>query len=131
MAERVTFREAVESRDRDALSAALSPDVVFHSPAVFAPYVGRDETMRVLGAVLQVFEEFRYIDEMSSGPVTTLRFVATVNGRSIEGVDLVRHDDGGLVVDLTVMIRPLSALLAVVEAMAAQLGAAPDAVRPR
>ena len=120
------FREAVEAGDRVALTAALSPDVVFHSPAVFAPYVGRDETMRVLGAVLQVFEEFRYVDEVGAGEHLVLRFVATVNGRSVEGVDLITFDSDGLVADLTVMIRPLSALHAVVEAMGRQLAAASE-----
>ena len=120
------FREAVETGDPVALSAALSPDVVFHSPAVFAPYVGRDETMRVLGAVLQVFEEFRYVGEVGTGEHQVLRFVATVNGRSVEGVDLITFDSAGLVADLTVMIRPLSALHAVVEAMGRQLAAASE-----
>jgi len=45
------FRAAVESGDSESMTAALSPDVVFNSPAVHKPYEGREATMVVLEAM--------------------------------------------------------------------------------
>jgi len=118
------FRAAVESADADVIAAALAPEVTFRSPAVHAPYVGRETVQVVLAAVLQVFEEFRYVDTITEGAREMLRFQARVGSRDVDGVDIVTYDDRGLVSELTVMIRPLSALNAVREAMAAQLGLA-------
>ena len=117
-----SFRAAVESGDPAQISAALSPDVVFRSPAVHAPYVGRDTVQVVLAAVVQVFEDFHYVSHLVSGEDEVLRFNARVGGRDVDGVDLVTYDDEGQVTELSVMIRPLSALNAVRDAMAAQLG---------
>ena len=115
------FRAAVESHDADRLAAALHPDVVFRSPAVHAPYAGRDATMVVLRAVMQVFADFRYVTEVRSGPDEVLRFAARVVGREVDGVDIVRYDEADLVRELTVMIRPMSALHAVTQAVGARL----------
>lgn len=116
-----SFRAAVESGDADRLAAVLHPDVVFRSPAVHAPYTGRDATMAVLRVVLQVFADFRYVTEVRTGPDEVLRFAARVGEREIDGVDLVRYGEDGLITELTVMIRPLSALHAVVEGVGARL----------
>jgi hypothetical protein len=116
------FRAAVEARDLEVMSAALAPDVTFRSPAVHAPYEGRDLVLMVLGAVLQVFEDFAYQAEIRDGDEEVLRFRARVGDRDVDGVDIVRYVDGR-VSELTVMIRPLSALNAVRDAMAAQLEA--------
>jgi hypothetical protein len=116
------FRDAVEARSLDLLSAALAPDVIFRSPAVHAPYEGRDLVLVILGAVLQVFEDFAYQGEIRDGDNEMLRFKARVGDRDVDGVDIVTYADG-LVTELTVMIRPFSALQAVREAMAAKLEA--------
>lgn len=116
------FRAAVEARSLDLLSAALAPDVTFRSPAVHAPYEGRDLVLVILGAVLEVFEDFAYQTEIRDGDDEMLRFRARVGEREVDGVDIVTYADG-LVTELTVMIRPLSALNAVRDAMAAQLEA--------
>ncbi len=115
------FRDAVEARDVQALRAVLHPDVVFHSPAVFKPYLGRDATMTLLRAVIEVFDEFRYVGQTGGDDEQVLRFTARVGDRDVEGVDVIRYDADGLVVDLTVLIRPLSALVALAEAMQAKL----------
>ena len=116
------FRTAVEARSLELHSAALSPDVTFRSPAVHAPYEGRELVLMILGAVLQVFEDFAYQGEIRDGDNEMLRFKARVGDREVDGVDIVTYADGQ-VTELTVMIRPLSALNAVRDAMAAQLEA--------
>ena len=116
------FRSAIEARSLDQLSAAMAPDVTFRSPAVHAPFEGRDLVLVILGAVLEVFEDFAYQAEIRDGDNEMLRFSARVGNREVDGVDIVTYADG-LVTELTVMIRPLSALNAVRDAMAAQLEA--------
>jgi hypothetical protein len=103
---------------------SLAPGVTFHSPVTFKPFEGRDAVGVVLGAVMEVFEDFRYTDELSGGGVHALVFEATVGGRDVQGLDLLRLDSDGLIEDLTVMVRPLSATLALRDAMGRQLGVA-------
>lgn len=117
----MTFRRAVESGDPDALAAALHPDVTFRSPAVHKPYEGRDAAMTVLRAVIDVFEDFHYVGEVRDGVDEVLRFAARVGDRQVDGIDLVRYDDAGLVTELTVFLRPLSATIAVAEAVGRRL----------
>ncbi|MFD6099652.1 nuclear transport factor 2 family protein [Nocardiopsis flavescens] len=117
-----TFREAVEARDGEAVAALLADDVVFTSPVAFRPHRGRAVTAAILRAVLRVFEDFRYVGECASadGREHVLRFRATVSGREVEGCDLLHLDDEGRIDALTVMVRPLSGLQALADAMNAQ-----------
>ena len=115
------FQSAVESKDTATIADALSPDVIFRSPAVHKPYEGRDLVLMILGAVVQVFEDFSYVGRLSDGDEEMLRFKARVGDREVDGVDIVRYGADGLVEELSVMIRPLSALVAVKDAMGAKL----------
>ena len=105
------------------MAAALHPDVVFHSPAVFKPYEGREATMRLLRHVLDVLEDFRYLDELSGDGSHGLVFAARVGDKTLEGWDYLKLDGDGLITELTVMIRPLSGLIAVAQAMGERLAA--------
>jgi hypothetical protein len=126
------FRAAVEAGinggDREALAAAvdstLAEDVVFNSPVVFRPYRGRDAVMTVLRAVFEVLGDFRYEAEFEAGDRRALIFRARVGDREVQGLDLLQLDGDGKVSELTVMVRPMSAMLALAEAMKAQLEAA-------
>ncbi|MBR8639972.1 nuclear transport factor 2 family protein [Streptomyces tuirus] len=113
------FREAVEALDLDAAEALLAPDVVFTSPAVFKPYAGKAITAAILRAVSQVFEDFRYVREINDmhGRDHALVFTARVGDREINGCDFIHVDDNGLIDELTVMVRPLSAAQALAAAM--------------
>ena len=122
------FREAIEARDVDGLEALLADEVVFRSPAVHKPYEGKVATSVILRAVMRVFEDFRYTREVGDegGPDHVLVFEARVGDRSVEGADFLHVREDGLIDDFRVMIRPLSGLNAVVEAMQAVL---PDVMR--
>ncbi len=111
------FRAAVESWDIDAVGELLAPDVVFHSPATFHPFVGRETVTRLLGLVAQTFEDFRYTDELPGEDAHGLVFRAAINGRELEGIDLLRFDADGLIADFTVMLRPISGLVPFAQAM--------------
>ena len=105
------------------MAAALHPDVVFHSPAVFKPYEGREATMRVLRHVIEVVEDFRYLDELSGDGSHGLVFAARVGDKTLEGWDYLKLDGDGLITELTVMVRPLSGLIALAQAMGDRLAA--------
>ena len=111
------FREAVERSDLDAAAELFSADIVFHSPATFHPFVGRETVTRLLGLVAQTFERFRYVEEMHGERVHTLVFKAAIGDREIEGVDILRLGEDGMIEDFTVMLRPISGLLPFAQAM--------------
>jgi SnoaL-like domain len=115
------FEQAVEVRDVDALTAALAPDVVFRSPVVYRPYEGREVVAKILEAVTRVFEEFEYRQRFEGERAKALIFRARVGDREIDGLDLLRFDEDGLVSELTVMVRPMSGVQALAGAMGEQL----------
>jgi hypothetical protein len=116
------FRKAVEARDPDAMAAALAEDVVFRSPVAFRPYPGKAITAAILRGVLRVFEDFRYVRELTgdNGRDHALVFEARIGDVRVEGCDFLHLDDDGLIDEFTVMVRPLSAAQALSAAMAAQ-----------
>jgi SnoaL-like protein len=114
------FREAVEAGDHDAIEALLADDVVFTSPVAFAPYPGKPITAAILRAVVRVFSDFRYVREIGDGRDHALVFTARVGDKEIHGCDFLHLDEDGLIDELTVMVRPLSAAMALSEAMGAQ-----------
>jgi hypothetical protein len=123
------LRRALETKDAAAVEALLAEDVVFRSPALFKPYAGRDATMVFLRAAMETFADFRYVrtfaeDSSSGGRGHVLMFTATVGGREVEGADFVSLDDAGLVSEFRVMIRPMSGLIALAEAMAPRVAGA-------
>lgn len=117
-----SFRKAVEARDPDAMAATLAENVVFRSPVAFKPYPGKAITTAILRGVLRVFEDFRYLREMTSedGRDHALVFEARIGDVRVDGCDFLHLDDDGLIDDFMVMVRPLSAAQALSEAMAAQ-----------
>jgi hypothetical protein len=122
------FRRAAEAKDLDLLRETLTEDVVLHSPILFRGFEGREMAMVVLSNVIEVFEDFRYLDELHGDGTVVLRFKAKVDDKyEIEGIDYLTLDDAGRVTDLTVFLRPLSAVHAFNELMVARLGAAPPA----
>lgn len=112
--------------DPDALSALLADDAVFHSPVVHTPQVGKPVVMAYLVAASHVLgnASFRYVRELVDGDEMMLEFVTELNGVMVNGVDIIRWNADGRISDFKVMVRPLKAINAVWEMMAAQLAAA-------
>ena len=104
-----------------AIAELLHPEVQFRSPAVHTPYQGREACLHLLGHVTQVLEGFTYVDQLEGDRSTALIFRATVDGKDLEGLDHLTHDADGLITEFVVMIRPLSGLIAVAQAMGARL----------
>jgi hypothetical protein len=111
------FRDAVLAQDHPGMVDALAEDVVFNSPVAFRPFEGREAVGAVLGAVLETFEDFRYTDELAGETAHALVFEARVGEKKVQGIDLLRFDGDGKIDDFTVLVRPLSATIALAEAM--------------
>lgn len=114
------FRTLVEAGDFAGLENLLADDVVFRSPVAFKPYVGKPVVAAILRGVGRVFTDFRYVRELGDGDETALIFETFVGSTSVNGIDLISLNEAGLIAELTVMVRPLSAATALAEAMAAQ-----------
>jgi SnoaL-like protein len=117
------FRAAAEGKDFSAIEELFAEDVSFRSPVVFKPYEGREAIALLLGAVVEVFEDFRYTDQVETGDTAVLVFEARVGDRELNGVDVIRFDDDGRIGELMVMVRPMSGVNALAEAMQMKLEA--------
>jgi SnoaL-like domain len=115
------FRAAAENKDFSAIEEIFSPEVRFRSPVVYKPYEGREAVAMILGAVVQVFEDFRYTEQTETGDTAALAFSARVGDRELEGIDLLRFDGEGKVRELAVYVRPMSGVNALAEAMKRKL----------
>jgi hypothetical protein len=117
------FRAAVEAGDVDSAVALLSDDVVFRSPIVFKPYQGRDAVAQLLLGISHVFEGYRCTREIGADDADdhALVFEARIGDRQVEGCDFLHAGPDGLIDEFFVMVRPLSAALALAEAMRIEL----------
>ena len=118
------FRQAAEGKDFSAIDELFAEDVVFHSPVVYKPYEGRDAVAMILGAVVQVFEDFRYTDQLETGDAAALAFSARVGDRELDGIDFLHFDSEGRVDRIAVYVRPMSGINALAEAMQKKLAEA-------
>jgi hypothetical protein len=112
------FRAAIEAQDLDAAVACFADDIEFHSPVAHKPFLGKDAAAGVIAAVFQTLTEFRYTHELDGDGTHALFFRARVGGKDLQGVDFVHENADGLIDNFTVMFRPLSAIVAMGEAMA-------------
>ena len=122
---RGAFRRAVEAHDLERMMALFADDAVLHSPITFQPFEGRAAIRQLLGIILEVFQDFRYTDELAAPDGSlALVFRTRVSGREVEGIDLVRFDASGAIRDLTVFVRPRSGIEALLGEVAPRLASA-------
>ncbi|MDP9527741.1 MULTISPECIES: nuclear transport factor 2 family protein [Pseudomonas] len=115
----------VAGQDLHDLPGLLDPKVVFRSPMAHSAYPGAQVVATILGTVLNVFEDFAYHRELATadGLSVVLEFSARVGDKQIKGIDLIRFDEGGKIVEFEVMVRPMSGLQALGEEMGKRLSA--------
>ena len=124
MAELHPFRRAAEAKDIELMAETLRDDVVLHSPILFRGFEGREIVTQVLTHVAATLEDLAYVDELAGERTVALRFKARVEDRELEGIDFLELDEDGRVRELTVFMRPMSALTRFNERMAERLGVA-------
>ncbi|CAN5431897.1 nuclear transport factor 2 family protein [soil metagenome] len=119
------WHQIVETRDAALLEALLSDEIVFYSPVVHTPQVGKRLAMGYLMAAFHVFlnDSFRYVREIVGENDAVLEFVLELDGIAINGVDMIKWNADGRIVEFKVMLRPLKAVNLIHEKMAAMLAA--------
>ncbi len=117
------WHRLVDSRDPSGLSDLLADDAVFHSPVVHTPQRGKRLAAGYLEAAFQVFfnPSFRYVREIVGESDAMLEFETEIDGILVNGVDMIRWNDAGRIVDFKVMLRPLKAINLIHQKMAAML----------
>ncbi len=114
------FVSAVRSRSREQLEPLFAPDARFLSPVVFRAYEGRDVVVTIIaeGAMKVFGDDFHYVHKFENEDSAALIFKATVDGRELDGLDLLTYNADGLISEMKVMVRPMSGLDALAAAMA-------------
>ncbi|BEI84431.1 hypothetical protein CcaverHIS002_0410350 [Cutaneotrichosporon cavernicola] len=107
-----TWHRMIATDDMSDLESIVHPDAVFRSPMAFTPYESRAAVTMFLRTVLTVFKDFKYHRTLASadGLSVVLEFSASVNGKKLKGIDLVKFDEDGLIREFEVMVRPFSGL---------------------
>jgi hypothetical protein len=104
------WHKFVEIQDATILEEILATDVKFHSPFVWKPKEGKAVTIVILTTVTKVFEDFRYVREICDKQNFALEFEARIGELTLRGVDFIKIDERGKIIDFEVMIRPANAL---------------------
>ena len=119
------WHQLVAARNTKGLDALLADGVVFHSPVVHTPQVGKAITTHYLTAAFHVFfnESFRYVREVAGPRDAVLEFQVNIDGVAVNGVDMHKWNDEGKIVEFKVLIRPLKAINLIHQKMAAMLQA--------
>ena len=116
------FRAAAEAKDFGEADDLFAANAVFRSPMVFKPYEGREAIKVILGAVVQVFEDFRYLEHVETGDAAVLMFEARVGDKQVQGVDILKFGgEDDQITEMTVMVRPMSGMHALAEAIRQKL----------
>jgi hypothetical protein len=120
------WHDIIRTRDPAALDVLLAEDVVFHSPVVYAPQRGKAITTKYLAAAVAVLggSDFRYVEEWVGSKSAALEFITTLDGIEVNGVDFIGWNADDRIDRFKVMVRPLKAIEAVRQRMAAALAGA-------
>lgn len=119
------WHQLVKEHDVRGLDALLADGAVFLSPVVHTPQVGKAITKAYLAAAFQVFfnPSFRYVREIAGDRDAVLEFEVEIDGIKVNGVDMIKWNDEGKIVEFKVMLRPLKAVNLIHQKMAAMLQA--------
>jgi len=117
------WHKIVSSRNVRDLDKLLADDVVFFSPVVHTPQVGKAITMQYLAAAFHVFvnDSFHYVRELTGVSNAVLEFEVGIDGILVNGVDMIQWNEAGQIVSFKVMVRPLKAIHLIHQKMAAML----------
>lgn len=122
------WHEMLANRDMSILNELLADDIVFRSPVAFNPYPGKPVVFFILSNVIQIFENFTYHREFytEDGLNVVLEFSANIGDKKLKGIDMIRFNEDGQMVDFEVMIRPKSGIEALATLMGQRMAQAPS-----
>jgi hypothetical protein len=119
------WHDLVRSRNAKGLDGLLAENAVFYSPVVHTPQIGKAITAQYLSAAFHVFfnESFRYVRELAGANDAALEFEVEIEGVLVNGIDLLKWNEEGKIIEFKVLIRPLKAINLIHQKMAAMLQA--------
>ena len=122
------WHEMLANRDMSILNELLADDIVFRSPVAFNPYPGKPVVFFILSNVIQIFENFTYHREFytEDGLNVVLEFSANIGDKKLKGIDMIRFNEEGQMVNFEVMIRPKSGIEALATLMGQRMAQAPS-----
>jgi SnoaL-like protein len=116
------YRAAIDAQDPEALAAACAPDLVFHSPITSTiQFEGRDEMLNLYRTVLEVYDEQHCVAEYESGHTLVVQLHARIGDQELDEVQILRMNEQGKVREITMYVRPLPGLTALMAALAPKL----------
>ena len=115
------WHRIVAERDVEALGQVLAGDVTMGAPPYFQKLSGHDLVQHLLGIIINTIEGFTYHREWADGRELALEFTGEIDGKGLQGIDLITLDAENRLVNLDVMIRPLNALVALRDRVAPQM----------
>lgn len=121
-----TWHHLVDTSDPSGLAQLLADDAIFISPIVHTPQRGKALATAYLAAAFNVFfnPAFRYVREIVGPADAMLEFETEIDGVLVNGVDIIKWNEAGQIIEFKVMIRPRKAMHVVHERMGAMLAAA-------
>ena len=117
------WHNLLENGNAAGLDTLLADNAVFHSPIVHTPQYGKALTKTYLSAAFMVLnnDTFTYVREVIGERDAVLEFEVEIDGIKVNGVDMIKCDDEGKIVDFKVMVRPLKAVNLIHQKMMAML----------
>src|SRR5262245_63637998 len=116
------WHEMVAAGDLSQVAGLCAPEAVFRSPVAHTPYRGAELVAAFLQQAVQTFSDFRYLRTFTDGESgVVLEFSAKVGDKELKGIDMIRFDEAGRIVDFEVMVRPASGLQALGAEMARRM----------
>ena len=119
------WHQMLAEKNLCTLPGLLHADAIFRSPMAFKPYQSAQAVALILQTVFGVFSDFVYHRSLMTedGLSVVLEFSARLGEKALKGVDIIRFDTSGKIVEFEVMVRPFNALQALGEEMGKRLGA--------
>ena len=111
------WRSAVDSDDHGRITSMLADEIAFYSPVIYKPASDRVYIEQVLKFVAESIENFHYTDEFEQPGGCALVFSGNVGDLGVEGIDLIKLNDAGLITELKVMLRPLNTVMVLAQSM--------------
>jgi hypothetical protein len=117
------WHRVVKDRNLARLDTLLDNEAVFVSPIVHTPQRGKKLAIMYLAAAFDVFlnPTFRYVREIIGDSDAMLEFETEIDDVLVNGVDIIKWNESGRIVEFKVMIRPLKAIGLIHQRMSAVL----------
>ncbi len=123
------FRHAWEAQDSAAMEAALTPNVVLHSPILSTPFEGRDAVSELMAVVQEVVQDSHYTHQLADDEADVLIARGRIGTQELQNVVLLQFGQDGLIRDITVFFRPMAASAAFASAAGPRLAKSPARAR--